>query len=1285
MSTSLYPADPGVAASAAEPRVAAPRAGDPDVPASTAEPRSLSVPPLQPALPQAFGVGLADIPARLVGHNGIAVEMQGLDLAVGMDIESLDIAQGQPEHQWVPVWIEGRPVDEIGRVAVDAIPSDAPHDGFVYGRWMGQWTDVTSAVTIEWTDILDKPATFPPTLPIPSSGVTGLDAKQLDQDTKITQAQSEVDTLEGVVSTLASTTSAGLALKANLAGGNALTGLQTMDTVPTHPTATAGDNTTKSATTAFVGSAVSTSAALKVSKAGDSMSGVLTMPNGGVGAPAINFGAPTTGLYGDGAGVYASVAGTNYFQVTASFVLAGSTLRANLSGSAPTPAITLAGVSSTTGFYGSASTLGLSVGGANKCLFGTAICTFAVPVILPAGTTATAPLNLPHGVAPTAPTNGDFWSTSAAFFVRVTGTTYQLATTADITTFAGTLGGIYAKLSGGNALAGLQAMDTTPTFPTATALDSSTKGATTAFVTAADAALSALKVAKAGDTMTGKLTMPAGVVGTAPIVLPHGVAPTSPVNGDLWTTSAGLFVRAGGVTIGPLGPSSGLGGLSTAEYTYTTAITAPPASGNVRMNSVTASAITQVWMHDLNAVDVDISNALRLIDKGLRVLIQDKDNAALYANYLTTGPSTDGGTYWTMPVAWTDGPGGFIANQRVMVCIFGLGITGYLPLSGGTMLGKEILPASIAGSAYFNMPHGTAPSAPVNGDFWTTTAGLFVRVNGTTFAMASTSDITVTAALKANLAGGNAMLGLNTFDTTPTFPTPTAGDNSTKGATTAFVTAAVSGGGSFVPTGGGAMSGALTMNGASPIHMNGAAATDRVIDWQTGGVIRWAMYASSVVEGGANAGSDFGLNSYTDAGAFLSQPLSIKRSTGIATFNAVPVFAGGVAGATGGAIDIAKPASGGSLSGTAVHLDVNTNSLRIYENGGAFRGCTLDLTGCGSQSSFWHSGNFNPASYQPALGFVPVRNYASSINYYGWDGTGVASQTDSTFWGYVFHTTGGSNANGTGNIGRLNAGLADGRGVSCTGLGGTATVGLFIEMTSGSYASAMHPNDAARSANSAFTFVRNRSATAGTADTEHIMRGDGALLSDVAVTVPADYAELFEWADGNPQDERRVGLTVVLDGDKIRLSRADDDPRDILGVISAEPGFCGNAHWDRWQGKYLRDEYGRVRWEMQDQVYWGRGETGEEGKRRMKLRSQLTERDWAAFREEDDVEEVRELAKVLNPDFDPARKYVPRIERPEWDPVGLLGQVPVRDGQVTGDRWRMMRKMAPGIAMWMVR
>jgi hypothetical protein len=40
--------------------------------------------------------------------------------------------------------------------------------------------------------------------------------------------------------------------------------------------------------------------------------------------------------------------------------------------------------------------------------------------------------------------------------------------------------------------------------------------------------------------------------GGAGLNIPHGVAPTTPVNGDMWTTTAGLYVRINGATVGPL-------------------------------------------------------------------------------------------------------------------------------------------------------------------------------------------------------------------------------------------------------------------------------------------------------------------------------------------------------------------------------------------------------------------------------------------------------------------------------------------------------------------------------------------------------------------------------------------------------------------------------------------------------------------------------------------------------------------------------------------------------------
>jgi hypothetical protein len=96
-------------------------------------------------------------------------------------------------------------------------------------------------------------------------------------------------------------------------------------------------------------------------------------------------------------------------------------------------------------------------------------------------------LNVPHGTAPTTPVNGDVWTTTAAVFARVNGVTQQLATTAQLVTFT-------------------------------------------------------------GGTLTSLLTTVASAAGTAGINVPHGAAPTSPLNGDLWTTLTGAFVRVNSVT-----------------------------------------------------------------------------------------------------------------------------------------------------------------------------------------------------------------------------------------------------------------------------------------------------------------------------------------------------------------------------------------------------------------------------------------------------------------------------------------------------------------------------------------------------------------------------------------------------------------------------------------------------------------------------------------------------------------------------------------------------------------
>jgi hypothetical protein len=94
--------------------------------------------------------------------------------------------------------------------------------------------------------------------------------------------------------------------------------------------------------------------------------------------------------------------------------------------------------------------------------------------------------------------------------------------------------------------------------------------------------------------------------------------------------------------------------------------------------------------------------------------------------------------------------------------------------------------------------------------------------------------------------------------------------------------------------------GATTLSvgvGIAPLTLNAPASGWRSIAGQTNGVQRWQMYLGDFGgELGGNAGSNFRLSSYTDAGGALASPLVIARQTGVATFSALPSFPGGSSG-----------------------------------------------------------------------------------------------------------------------------------------------------------------------------------------------------------------------------------------------------------------------------------------------------------------------------------------------------------------------------------------------------
>ncbi len=87
------------------------------------------------------------------------------------------------------------------------------------------------------------------------------------------------------------------------------------------------------------------------------------------------------------------------------------------------------------------------------------------------------------------------------------------------------------------------------------------------------------------------------------------------------------------------------------------------------------------------------------------------------------------------------------------------------------------------------------------------------------------------------------------------------------------------------------MTGDLTITKISPlITLNKTASSQNAIfASQTAGSFRWVVVAGdSSAESGSNAGSNFGINRYDDAGSYIDTPLSIIRSTGVVNFSIIP-------------------------------------------------------------------------------------------------------------------------------------------------------------------------------------------------------------------------------------------------------------------------------------------------------------------------------------------------------------------------------------------------------------
>ncbi|MFA6465706.1 MAG: peptidase G2 autoproteolytic cleavage domain-containing protein, partial [Desulfurivibrionaceae bacterium] len=249
----------------------------------------------------------------------------------------------------------------------------------------------------------------------------------------------------------------------------------------------------------------------------------------------------------------------------------------------------------------------------------------------------------------------------------------------------------------------------------------------------------------------------------------------------------------------------------------------------------------------------------------------------------------------------------------------------------------------------------------------------------------------------------------------------------------------------------------------------------------------------------------------------------------------------------------------------------------------------------------------------------------------------------------------------------------------------------------------------------AMTITGKRNVGIQTSDPKYTLHTNGTSYAVARAGGGIDYAEYFESLNGK---EIPPGTAVVLEKGKIRAAKKNELP---FGIISTNPLVVGGVH-PEWPGKYLRDEFGNLIMEKhRKEIMVRKKEKVKRERQKTQVRRvteevirtevvrkknrycqvEVTEQVEREIEEplvtevdlydakgkevigthrmpvmETIEEEIEVLDKEgnpvligsgkfeagerpkLNPAYDAKKKYIPREQRPEWNCVGLLGQLP---------------------------
>ena len=355
------------------------------------------------------------------------------------------------------------------------------------------------------------------------------------------------------------------------------------------------------------------------------------------------------------------------------------------------------------------------------------------------------------------------------------------------------------KIASGDNLSIIRYNDGGSAAGTPVAIDRSTGLTTLSSLTVSGATTGTTLSMSSTGSFGGKLTTVASGTGSAGFNVPTGTAPSSPVSGDLWTTTDGIYVRIDSTTYPLAIVADGPGGLSADNVT--SGILAGQYGGTGVNNSgktLTLSGNTTLGSstHTLAFVtsgntSVTLPTSGTLVNSAVTQLSSlisiDNTSTATHTVNIATGPTLSGSTK-TINIGTTGVSGSTTditigsqvagTNNEIEIGNNSTGsswilIGGGDPASSVTQIsnGSIGLKASDTGQAYLHMPHGSAPSSPSNGEVWTTTSGLFARINGTTQQYAPLASPTFTGTVTAPTFTASTSLNLAAVADTATAAT----------------------------------------------------------------------------------------------------------------------------------------------------------------------------------------------------------------------------------------------------------------------------------------------------------------------------------------------------------------------------------------------------------------------------------------------------------------------------------------------------------------------------------